>query len=344
MNILLTGPAGLFREGVASLLRGVVPDAHVTTRDSLEPSGPEADKPDCIVMDGEGLREASSELSAAREHARVTPVIVLVERARREQVEELIVAGMAGCVEKSASAELLFGAVRIALAGGVYLPRPLLAMDSEAGKVNNAGNVRAAGKAAQSDAHLHLTPRQIEVLALLARGRSNKVIARELNVAEATVKTHLTTIFKALNVSSRGEASAAAARMAKVRDTQASVAFNGHASIGRLLAHMDARHYRAKEIVFRKGDPSGALFYVEKGTVQLREFGIELGAGTVLGEIGLFSPEHRRTCTAVCHSACEMRVVSAADAVRLYYQEPEFALHLLQLIVRRLQADNLRHG
>lgn len=338
MNILLTGPAGLFREGIASLLRGVVPDAQVTARDSLERPAPEADKPDCIVLDGDGLREANGELDTASEHARLTPVIVLVDRARRQQVEELIVAGMAGCVEKSASADVLFGAVRVALAGGVYLPRPLLAIDSD------SGNKRAALKAVQSDANLHLTARQIEVLALLARGRSNKVIARELDVAEATVKTHLTTIFKALNVSSRGEASAAAARIAKVRDTQAGVALNGHAPIGRLLAKMDARHFRAKEILFRKGDPSGALFYVEKGTVELREFGIELGAGTVLGEIGLFSPEHRRTCTAVCRSGCEMRVVSADDAVRLYYQEPEFALHLLQLIVRRLQADSLRHG
>lgn len=249
MNILLTGPAGLFREGVASLLHGVVPDAQVTALDCLERSGPEADKPDCIVLDGDGLREASGELDAAREHARLAPVIVLVERAWRQQVEELIVAGMAGCVEKSASAEVLFRAVRVALAGGVYLPRPLLAMDSD------AGNKRAALKAEQPDAHLHLTPRQIEVLALLARGRSNKVIARELDIAEATVKTHLTTIFKALNVSSRGEASAAAARIAKVHDIQASVALNGHVSIGRLLANMDARHFLAKEILFRKGDP-----------------------------------------------------------------------------------------
>jgi CRP-like cAMP-binding protein len=67
-----------------------------------------------------------------------------------------------------------------------------------------------------------------------------------------------------------------------------------------------------------------------------------MGAGTVLGEIGLFSPEHRRTSTVVCKTDCEMRTVSAGDAIRLYYQEPEFALYLIQLIASRLQADKAR--
>ena len=71
---------------------------------------------------------------------------------------------------------------------------------------------------------------------------------------------------------------------------------------------------------------------------------MDVGAGTVLGEIGLFSPERRRTSTVVCQTDCEMRTVSAADAIRLYYQEPEFALYLIQLIVSRLEADKSRRA
>ncbi|WP_061159421.1 LuxR C-terminal-related transcriptional regulator [Caballeronia temeraria] len=336
MKILLTGPAGLFREGVAALLRGFAHGAEVQTLDRIADRPEDESKPDCIVVDGDRLRDMREELDAIRDHVPATPVIVLLSMVKREHVDELIAAGVAGCVEKSASAELLFGAVGLVLAGGVSLPRSLLSPERSASP--------ARLESVEPEPDLHLTPRQIEVLALLARGRSNKMIARELDVAEATVKTHLTTIFKALNVSSRGEASAVAARMAKIRDTQVDHAINGQLPVARLLARMDSQHFRPGEILFRKGEPSGQMFYVEKGTVRLSELGIELGAGTVLGEIGLFSPEHRRTSTVICKTDCDMRTVSAADAIRLYYQDPEFALYLVRLIASRLQADKERNA
>jgi DNA-binding NarL/FixJ family response regulator len=340
MYILLIGPAGLFRDGVAALLRAFVPDADVQGCERLGAEWPEGRKPDCIVMDGDSMSESSEALDVVRGHARTTPVIVLLAKAKREPVDELIAAGVAGCVEKSASAELLTGALSLVLAGGVSLPRSLLVAGRDAPSTSSERTAPRA--AAEPGPDLHLTPRQIEVLALLARGRSNKMIARELDCAEATVKTHLTTIFKALNVSSRGEASAVAARMEKIRDTQVNHAVNGLLPVARLLGRMESQRFRAGEVLFRKGDPSGQMFYVETGVVRLSELGIELGAGTVLGEIGLFSPERRRTSTVICKTDCEMRTVSAADAIRLYYQEPEFALYLVQLIAGRLQADKER--
>jgi CRP-like cAMP-binding protein len=62
----------------------------------------------------------------------------------------------------------------------------------------------------------------------------------------------------------------------------------------------------------------------------------------MLGGIGLFSPDHRRTCTARCQSDCELLSASAADAMRLYYQDPEFATYLIRLVTRRLGANNLK--
>jgi len=79
-----------------------------------------------------------------------------------------------------------------------------------------------------------------------------------------------------------------------------------------------------------------------RGTVRLVEIGIDLGPETLLGEIGLFSPEHRRTSTVVCVTGCDLLVVSAVDAIRLYYQEPEFAMYLIQLIAGRFEADKER--
>lgn len=107
MKILLTGPAGLFREGVAALLRGFAQDAEVHAADRLPDRWPDERKPDCIVMDGDRLNDVRAQLDAARERVGTTPVIVLLSMATREQVDELIATGVAGCVEKSASAELL---------------------------------------------------------------------------------------------------------------------------------------------------------------------------------------------------------------------------------------------
>ncbi len=64
-----------------------------------------------------------------------------------------------------------------------------------------------AGK--RTDADTDLTRRQLQVLALLARGEPNKTIARALGIAEGTVKIHLTAIFKALRVQNRSQAAVA---------------------------------------------------------------------------------------------------------------------------------------
>jgi len=342
MYILLTGPAGLFREGVERLLREFAQEAEVRATDCPTSGWLDERIPDCVVMDGDCLAATSDELKAARCHARTTPVVVLLTAVERQQVDALIAAGVAGCVEKSASAELLFVALRLALAGGIYLPRSLLAASVSEPPTPADNSVLA--RVPTPDPHLHLTPRQIEVLALLARGSSNKMIARQLDVAEATVKTHLTTIYRALNVSSRGQASAIALRMEKVRDEQINKALDSRLSVGRLLASIESQRYRAGDVLFRKGDPSAELFYVVRGTVRLTDLGLDLGAGTLLGEIGLFSPERRRTSTVICQTDCELRSVSAADAIRFYYQEPEFAMHLIQLLARRLEADRKRRA
>jgi two-component system, NarL family, nitrate/nitrite response regulator NarL len=344
MYMLLIGPAGLFREGVAALLRGFASDVTLRACDRLEEDWPDARRPDCIVMDGDGSGDTADELAAMRRHAMTTPVVVLLDAARRERVDALIAAGVSGCVEKSASAELLFSALRLAFAGGVYLPRALLASSLREREESMRANDVSRHAMPFTDVNQHLTPRQIDVLALLARGRSNKMIARQLEVTEATVKTHLTTIFRVLKVSNRGEASALAARMEKIRSAQAERAIDGHLALGKLLAHIGRRRYRAGDVLFRKGDASGAMFYIERGTVRIEEIGIEMGAGSVLGEIGLFTPERQRTSTVVCRTDCEMRTISAAEAIQLYYQEPEFALYLLHLIASRLQADKSRRA
>ena len=78
------------------------------------------------------------------------------------------------------------------------------------------------------------------------------------------------------------------------------------------------------------------MFYVLRGEIHLPELGKTIGTGAVLGEISLFSPERRRTATAVCTTDGELLALTADQVRQLYFQNPKFGFHLVQLITRRL--------
>ena len=130
------------------------------------------------------------------------PVIVVSAEESPPLVRELIDCGVAGFIPKSDTAVVILQAVRLVLSGGTYAPLRLLG-----GGLPSAANGEAARPASSE---LGLTQRQREVLALLARGLPNKRIARELGLSEGTVKVHLLSIFRALEVSNRTEAVVAA--------------------------------------------------------------------------------------------------------------------------------------
>ncbi|MGF1607911.1 MAG: response regulator [Kiloniellales bacterium] len=131
-----------------------------------------------------------------------TPVVVVSVRERAEDVKSAITAGARGYIPKSSSPEVLVQALKLVLSGGVYLPPHLLGVQPGMGVTSASGT--AARDAFPAKGVLgRLTPRQREVLALLAEGKSNKEIASELGLAAGTVKIHVSSIFKALNVNNR---------------------------------------------------------------------------------------------------------------------------------------------
>lgn len=145
--------------------------------------------------------EGFDSIRAICERVPDTPVVVVSVKERAEDVRGAINAGAKGYIPKSSSPEVLVQALKLVLSGGIYLPPHLLGV-SQSPSGTFPESDRAELFPAQG-ALGRLTPRQRQVLALLAEGKSNKEIASELGLAAGTVKIHVSSIFKALNVNNR---------------------------------------------------------------------------------------------------------------------------------------------
>jgi DNA-binding NarL/FixJ family response regulator len=139
------------------------------------------------------------------------PLVVVSADERAVDVKALIELGVAGFIPKSDSAAVILQAVRLVLSGGTYVPLRLLALSSAGARSSTAIGTAGHGRGDGIDAPVPgLTPRQDEVLRLLAQGFPNKLIARDLGLSEGTVKVHLLAIYRVLNARNRTAAVVAA--------------------------------------------------------------------------------------------------------------------------------------
>jgi len=212
MNILLIDDHPLLRGGMRFLLRSFDPDLTMDeagdAAQALELVA--AHRYDLVLLDLRmpGLNGMNA-LAALRAAVPGTPLVVLSAEDDPTVVRAAIDGGAMGFIPKSSTPEVLINALRLVLAQGVYLPPVVL---------DAAYSVPAlapcSGEAAPGDGSLpSLTPRQMDVLRRVIRGKSNKVIARELQVSEGTVKAHLSAVFLALGAHNRTEAVYAAAKL-----------------------------------------------------------------------------------------------------------------------------------
>lgn len=159
---------------------------------------------DLALPDGDGIQA----MPQLREAAPTATLVVLSADERPDTVMAAIGAGAAGYIPKTADAEAMLAALRIVLAGGVYLPTSVL----ERRAADRPGS-RTWSPSPQRPEDLGFSPRQADVLRLLIAGKPNKLISRELDMSESTVKTHLAVIFRKLDANSRTQAVLAAARL-----------------------------------------------------------------------------------------------------------------------------------
>ncbi|HEX6692472.1 MAG TPA: response regulator transcription factor [Burkholderiales bacterium] len=126
------------------------------------------------------------------------PVVVVSGVSEPSTINAALDLGAMGFIPKSAPGEVLLQAVRLVISGAIYVPLEA---------VHAAAGTPAPGTA------LDLSPRQHEVLALLLKGLSNKLIARKLDISENTTKIHVSAVLDALGVSTRTQAVIAASRL-----------------------------------------------------------------------------------------------------------------------------------
>jgi DNA-binding NarL/FixJ family response regulator len=216
MKILLSDDHGLIREAVRSVLQALVPDASVLEASDgrrtveLIEQNPEIDLVllDLNLPDRDGL----GLLGELRARYPAMSVVVLSAFQDQPTIRQALRLGALGFIPKHTERDVMINALRLVLAGGIYIPRE--ALDHSAAPAASNGKA-ATDLRRRLPPGVALTDRQVEVLALVMEGKSNKAISRELDVAEHTVKNHVTAIFRALNVTNRTEAVIAVGKLAR---------------------------------------------------------------------------------------------------------------------------------
>lgn len=207
MNILAIDDHELFRKGLRHLLKGI--DEKVFYEEASTVN--EAIKihhnytPDLILLDYylpgiEGV-EAMQKVKSVFDSS---VIVVISSLDNPRMIRQALDMGAAGFIPKSSSQSVLINALKISLAGGIYLPEQAIKdIGEEQLSISRYENLNAG----QTDININqLTERQTEVIERLVKGMANKNIAEDMNISEGTVKSHLSSAFKVLGVNNRTQA------------------------------------------------------------------------------------------------------------------------------------------
>ena len=203
MNILIVDDHPLFRHALIQAVRYSLPQAQISETAAVNEfyerleNGPE---PDLVLLD---LNLPGASGFSALVHVRAQypslPIIVVSAHEEASIIQRAIAHGAMGYIPKSAHPSHIGEAIRQVLEGDLWLPPNLPA-------ANMNFDPRAADETALAERIQSLTPQQFRVLMMVAEGLLNKQIAYELDVSEATIKAHVTAIFRKLGVQNRTQA------------------------------------------------------------------------------------------------------------------------------------------
>ena len=201
LRLLLVVDHTLFREGLKELLqkRGVEVTAAVADwQEGIEEAV--RNRPDAMLLDLQlpGMSEVEV-LRELRKSRRNLPVAMLTFSMQQDDLIKALRAGANGYLLRSIEPEELITSLQDMVAGNLVLAKEFTGILAKilSGELDISGDrTTLAG----------LTPRELEILCHISEGKSNKVIAKELGISDGTVKLHVKSILRKLNVSSRVDA------------------------------------------------------------------------------------------------------------------------------------------
>jgi len=209
-RVVIADDHPLVRRALAESLDRVLTGAEIAEVGSLADATAalDAGTTDLLLLDLQmpGMNGLGS-LAGLRSAYPAVPILVVSANEDPLIMREVLEFGASGFLPKSTPVAEIGAAVAAILAGGIWLPEA-----ASAAYLDESESALAAGIA-------ELTPQQRRVLMLLTDGKSNKQIAFELAVTEATVKAHLSQIFRKLGVKSRTQAVISARRLTRVDPT-----------------------------------------------------------------------------------------------------------------------------
>lgn len=211
MKVLIADDHALFRDGLSLHLEQIDPQAVIFQAGNFSQAMKIIDdekKLDLIIIDldmpdmnwEEALREIREKTSGAR-------LVIISATEDSRSIRKSMEYGISGYIPKRSDTKVLTGALKLILDGGTYLPPSVL----DTGHISSGYNPnKTGGFYAKSKT---LTNRQSQVLELVAQGMSNKQIAYEIGVSEATVKLHINALLRAVGATNRTQAVITAQKM-----------------------------------------------------------------------------------------------------------------------------------
>lgn len=208
----------LIRLGIVQCMADVVPNMHVEGVDlEIDPGIVSEAQPDLVLLGMPSTEHQANELiDAVQERYSPVSMILLAKEPAMPLFPRTLPRSICGYLPKDSSVEVIRASVRLVLAGGTCFPAPTPSVKEHdtVARAPSAAAVQPGSKqpplkpvtAAGEPEMLGLTPRQYEVLVLLARGHPMKTVGRCLGITTATAKAHTESIYLRLDVNNRNAA------------------------------------------------------------------------------------------------------------------------------------------
>lgn len=205
MKILIADDHALFRDGLSMHLEKIYPNALITQTGNFSQAlkavqaNPETD---LIIIDLDMPDMKWEEgLTQIKEASKKSKIVVISASEDNRSIKKALDIGICGYIPKRLETKVLTSAVKLIIDGGSYFPPSVL----EHSSLSSQDKKRTKNK--------HLTNRQMEVLAYVAQGLSNKQIAYNMGVSEATVKLHINALLRTVGATNRTQAVIMAQKM-----------------------------------------------------------------------------------------------------------------------------------